>query len=134
MAARVPAMTVNVRAPGCRSTYGRLNTLPMAAKKSRKPTNPTAIAPRWRNASTARAVTYPHSAMVSAPNATTSQVSDRLPSKIWTVDLRACATSGVSVKKTCPSATGVVQAVWSFGTFSWRTTHMRQAACSLRPG
>ncbi len=56
--------------------------LPMAAKKRRNPTNPTAMAPSWRKASTARAVTYPHSAMVRAPKATTSQVSDRLPSRI----------------------------------------------------
>ena len=41
---------------------------------------------------------------------------------------------GDSVMKTWPSATAVVQAVCSLGTFSWRTTHMRQAACRQRPG
>ncbi len=41
---------------------------------------------------------------------------------------------GDSVMKTWPSATVVVQAVCSLGTFSWRTTHMRQAAWRLRPG
>ena len=50
------------------------------------------------------------------------------------VALRACAISGLSVVTTMPSATGVVQAVCSFGTFSMRTTHMRQAACSDSPG
>ena len=48
--------------------------------------------------------------------------------------LRAWAISGVSVATTMPSATGVVQAVWSLGIFSMRTTHMRQAAWSERPG
>ena len=57
--------------------------LPTEAKKSRKPTNPTAIGPSRRSASTARAVTYPHSATVSAPNAMTSQASDRFPRRIW---------------------------------------------------
>ena len=49
-------------------------------------------------------------------------------------NIRAWITSGVSVKKTCPSATCVVHAVCSFGTFSCRTTHIRQAACSESPG
>jgi hypothetical protein len=48
--------------------------------------------------------------------------------------LARLAISGDSVTKTWPSATVVVQAVCSLGTFSWRTTHMRQAACRLRPG
>ncbi len=45
---------------------------------------------------------------------------------------RACAISGVSVWTTMPSVTGVVQAVWSHGIFSMRTTHMRQAAWRVR--
>jgi len=48
--------------------------------------------------------------------------------------LRAWAISGVSVWTIMPSATGVVQAVWSLGIFSMRTRHMRQAAWSERPG
>ena len=47
--------------------------------------------------------------------------------------LRACATCGVSVRTTMPSATGSVQAVISLGIFSTSTRHMRQAACKVRP-
>ncbi len=50
------------------------------------------------------------------------------------VPLRAAEISSDWVMKDWPSATMVVQAVCSLGTFSWRTTHMRQAACSERPG
>jgi hypothetical protein len=42
--------------------------------------------------------------------------------------LAGLAISGLSVVTTMPSATGVVQAVWSLGTFSRRTTHIRHAA------
>ena len=43
---------------------------------------------------------------------------------------RASATSGVFVCATMPSATGVVQAVWSLGSFSICTAQRRQAPAS----
>ena len=47
--------------------------------------------------------------------------------------LPACATCGVAVRTTMPSATGSVQAVISLGIFSTSTRHIRQAAASVRP-
>ena len=64
----------------------------------------------------------------SPPASHTGQSSGWLPSSSSIVALRACLISSVSVATIMPSATGVVQAVCSFGIFSMRTTHMRHAA------
>ena len=56
--------------------------MPTAAKNSRNPTRPTANGPSRRSASTASAVTNPHSAIVSKPNARTSHASEGFPRRI----------------------------------------------------
>jgi len=54
---RTTAICVNSRPPGRRWTNETVAMLPIAAKKSRRPISPTAMAPWWRYSSTARAVT-----------------------------------------------------------------------------
>jgi hypothetical protein len=48
--------------------------------------------------------------------------------------LWASSTVVVAVRTAMPSATGVLQAVWSFGIFSTSTKHIRQLASGFSLG
>jgi len=90
-----------------------LKKLPTDAMKRRKPTRPTATEPCERNASTASAVTYPHSARVIPAKATTNQVRDRLSNRIRNGSTRRPnPATGSYLRDTSPTAADIASALF----------------------
>ena len=68
------------------------------------------------------------------PWSQTGQSSGWLARMNSSTDLWASSTVVVAVRTAMPSATGVLQAVWSFGIFSTSTRHIRQLASGFSLG